>query len=99
MVAAVAGKCPVLLDGGVRRGADVVAARALGADAVLIGRPVLYGLAAGHEAGVTRVLQILRDETVAAMALAGIEDLGRAGPETVMITTAPAPRRGERCST
>ncbi|GIG52458.1 hypothetical protein Dsi01nite_104990 [Dactylosporangium siamense] len=90
VAAAVSGKVPVLLDGGVRRGADVVAARALGADAVLVGRPVLHGLAAGAESGVARVLEILRDELVDVMALAGIEDLGGIGPD-VVVTGGRAP--------
>ena len=57
---AVGGKCEVLLDGGVRRGADIVKARALGARAVLIGRPYLWGLALGGEQGVSRVLSLFR---------------------------------------
>ncbi|MES1245195.1 MAG: alpha-hydroxy acid oxidase [Acidobacteriota bacterium] len=61
----------VLLDGGVRRGTDVVKALALGAKAVLVGRPVLWGLAAGGEAGAAKVLRLLRDELDLAMALAG----------------------------
>lgn len=71
VVAAVAGKCEVLVDGGIRRGTDVVKAIALGARAVLIGRPYLWGLAVDGEAGVARVLQLLRDEIALAMALAG----------------------------
>jgi 4-hydroxymandelate oxidase len=71
VVAAVAGRCPVLLDGGIRRGTDVLKALALGASAVLIGRPVLYGLAVGGELGVARVLGILQHELSNAMALAG----------------------------
>jgi 4-hydroxymandelate oxidase len=61
----------VLMDGGVRRGTDVLKALALGARAVLIGRPVLYGLAAGGEHGVARVLNLLRSEFEMAMALTG----------------------------
>jgi L-lactate dehydrogenase (cytochrome)/(S)-mandelate dehydrogenase len=61
----------VLLDGGVRRGVDVVTALALGARAVLIGRPYAYGLAAGGEAGVTDVLRILREEMTRALILMG----------------------------
>jgi len=61
----------VLLDGGIRRGGDVVKALALGADAVLIGRAYLYGLAAGGEAGVTRILDLLRSEMARTMALMG----------------------------
>ena len=59
------------MDGGVRRGTDVLKALALGARAVLIGRPVLWGLAAEGEAGVIAVLRLLRDELDLAMALAG----------------------------
>ncbi|MBL0171605.1 MAG: alpha-hydroxy-acid oxidizing protein [Gemmatimonadaceae bacterium] len=66
-----AGRVPVFLDSGVRRGADVLKACALGATAVLIGRPVLWGLGAAGEAGVARVLEILTSELVAAMALTG----------------------------
>ncbi|MFC6016179.1 aminotransferase class I/II-fold pyridoxal phosphate-dependent enzyme [Plantactinospora solaniradicis] len=83
IASAVAGKCPVLLDGGVRRGADVLAALALGADAVLLGRPVLHGLAVGEQAGVAQVLDILRAELVDAMSLAGIAALDDAGPDLV----------------
>ena len=61
----------VLMDGGVRRGTDVLKALALGARAVLVGRPILWGLAAAGEAGAARVLQLLRDELDLAMALAG----------------------------
>src|SRR5207247_3320342 len=59
---AVGGRVPVLMDGGVRRGTDVVKALALGATAVLIGRPAAWGLAAAGEDGVADVLRILRDE-------------------------------------
>lgn len=61
----------LLMDGGVRRGTDVLKALALGARAVLIGRPVLWGLAAGGEAGVSHALELLRDEIDLAMALSG----------------------------
>jgi 4-hydroxymandelate oxidase len=61
----------VLVDGGVRRGTDVLKALALGARAVLVGRPVLWGLAAAGEAGAASVLRLLRDELDLAMALAG----------------------------
>ena len=61
----------VLVDGGVRRGTDVLKALALGARAVLVGRPILWGLAAAGEAGATSVLRLLRDELDLAMALAG----------------------------
>ena len=71
VVAAVDGRCAVLVDGGVRRGVDLLKARALGADAVLIGRPALYGACAAGEAGVQRTLEILHDELVRAMRLCG----------------------------
>jgi 4-hydroxymandelate oxidase len=71
IAARVEGKMTILLDGGVRRGTDVLKALALGADAVLIGRPYLWGLAADGEAGVRRVLEILHAELELAMALAG----------------------------
>jgi 4-hydroxymandelate oxidase len=68
---AVAGRVEVMLDGGVRRGTDVVKALALGARAVLVGRPLLWGLALGGEDGVREVLALLRDELDLAMALCG----------------------------
>ncbi len=71
IVDAVEGNAEVLLDGGVRRGTDVVKALALGARAVLIGRPYLWGLAADGEEGVRRVLELLRDEVTLALALLG----------------------------
>jgi isopentenyl diphosphate isomerase/L-lactate dehydrogenase-like FMN-dependent dehydrogenase len=71
VVEAVAGRVPVLVDGGVRRGTDVVKAIALGAAAVLVGRPAVWGLAAEGEDGVAGVLEILRAEVVNAMALIG----------------------------
>jgi 4-hydroxymandelate oxidase len=71
VVEAVAGRIPVLLDGGIRRGTDVLKALALGAKAVLIGRPYIWGLAVGGAEGVARVIRILRDEFCAAMALCG----------------------------
>lgn len=66
----------ILVDGGVRRGTDVVKAIGLGADAVLLGRATLYGLAAAGEAGVGRALDILRDEVDRTLALVGVETLG-----------------------
>ena len=83
VVAAVAGRVPVLMDGGVRRGTDVLKALALGARAVLIGRPVIWGLACNGEHGVERVLQLLRLEFEAAMALCGLTSLDRIGPEAL----------------
>ena len=71
VVEAVAGRAEVYLDGGVRRGSDVVTALALGARAVLVGRPVLYGLALDGEKGVRHVLELFRAETENALALLG----------------------------
>lgn len=68
---AVAGRVPVLIDGGVRRGADVVKARALGATACLIGRPQLWGLAVAGEAGVAQVLELYRRDIDRVLALGG----------------------------
>ncbi|WP_394829366.1 alpha-hydroxy acid oxidase [Pendulispora albinea] len=77
VVEAVAGGCEVYLDGGVRRGTDVLKALALGARAVLVGRPLLWGLAVDGEAGVRRVLELLRDELALAMALSGRPQVAR----------------------
>lgn len=74
-------RVPVLMDGGIRRGTDVFKCLALGAGAVLIGRPILYGLAVGGARGVSHVLRILRDELEIAMVLSGcmsIEDISAA---------------------
>jgi 4-hydroxymandelate oxidase len=71
VVEAVADRCEVLLDGGIRRGTDVMTALALGARAVLVGRPILWGLAVAGEAGARHVLKLLRDELDLALALAG----------------------------
>lgn len=71
IVAAVDGRAEVILDGGVRRGTDVVKALALGARACMIGRPFLYGLGAGGELGVARALELLRAEIRRAMMLVG----------------------------
>jgi isopentenyl diphosphate isomerase/L-lactate dehydrogenase-like FMN-dependent dehydrogenase len=71
IVEAVAGRCEVYVDGGIRRGTDILKALALGARAVLVGRPVLWGLAAGGAEGAYRVLEILRKELELAMALSG----------------------------
>ncbi|WP_031512093.1 alpha-hydroxy acid oxidase [Streptomyces sp. NRRL F-5123] len=75
VVDAVGGACPVLLDGGVRGGTDAFAALALGARAVLLGRPVLWGLATDGAAGVAGVLDLVTEELAHTMALAGRPDL------------------------
>jgi isopentenyl diphosphate isomerase/L-lactate dehydrogenase-like FMN-dependent dehydrogenase len=71
VVDAVEGRGAVLVDGGIRRGVDIAIALALGADAVLVGRPALWGLAVGGEAGARRVLELLRDELELTLALCG----------------------------
>lgn len=75
VVAAVGDQVDVLVDGGIRRGTDVLKALALGAKAVLLGRPVLWGLTLAGEAGVKHVLELLRDELDLAMALSGCAKL------------------------
>jgi (S)-mandelate dehydrogenase len=72
VVRAVQGRVPVFVDGGVQRGTDLVRARALGAQAVLVGRATLYGACAAGEAGAARALAILQDELVLTMQLCGI---------------------------
>lgn len=71
VVERVAGRVPVLVDGGIRRGTDVLRAIALGASAVLVGRPYLYGLAVNGAEGVAHVTNILRRELEMAMASTG----------------------------
>lgn len=75
IVDAVGGKMPILLDGGVRRGGDVVKALALGATGCLIGRPHLWGAAVAGEQGVARILEIYRSEIDRVMALGGWDDM------------------------
>lgn len=78
VVQAVDGRIPVLVDGGIRRGTDVLKAMALGASAVLVGRPVIHGLANAGAPGVAHVLRLLRDELEIAMALCGCRQLDEA---------------------
>jgi 4-hydroxymandelate oxidase len=80
---AVDGRVPVLMDGGIRRGTDVLKAIALGARAVLVGRPILWGLAVDGEAGARRVLELLRQELDHAMALAGAPTLADLTPDLI----------------
>jgi 4-hydroxymandelate oxidase len=81
---AVGGKVPVLVDGGVRRGTDVIKALALGARAVLVGRPILWGLATDGEEGAFRVLEMLKAEFDLAMALCGVRGVSEINRGLVM---------------
>lgn len=90
IVTAVEGRIPVLMDGGVRRGTDVVKALALGAQAVLIGRPQLWGLAVAGEAGLAHVLDLYRREIDRTMGLMGISRLAELGPDCCFRAVVPA---------
>jgi isopentenyl diphosphate isomerase/L-lactate dehydrogenase-like FMN-dependent dehydrogenase len=83
VIEAVGGGIPVLLDGGVRRGADVVKALALGARACLVGRPQLWGLAVAGEVGVAHVLDIYRREIDRVMGLCGVSRIAELGPDLI----------------
>jgi len=80
---AVGNRITVLLDGGVRRGVDILKARALGAQAVLTGRATLFGAMAGGEAGAQRSLEILSSELARAMQLCGVRSMAEIGPELI----------------
>ncbi|MFC5819813.1 MULTISPECIES: alpha-hydroxy acid oxidase [Nonomuraea] len=86
---AVGGRVPVLLDGGVRRGTDVVKALALGARAVAIGRPVVWGLSVAGADGVAHVLALLRAELANALTLCGLGSAGQV-PRDLVVTDGPA---------
>ena len=86
IVDAVAGHCEVYLDGGIRRGTDILKALSLGARAVLIGRPILYGLAVNGAAGVAHVLEILRSEIELAMVLTGCPSVNSVSRSLVRIS-------------
>src|ERR1700674_3191360 len=81
VVQAVRGEVPVLLDGGIRRGTDVLKAHCLGASGVLIGRPYLYALAVGGAEGVRGMLALLREEIALSMSLLGVRRLSELGPD------------------
>lgn len=83
VAAATAGRVPLLLDGGIRRGSDVLKALALGASAVMIGRPYIHGLAAAGAVGVAHVLHLLRTELEMSMALTGCRRLADIGPQVI----------------
>jgi isopentenyl diphosphate isomerase/L-lactate dehydrogenase-like FMN-dependent dehydrogenase len=84
---AVGGRCEILVDGGVRRGTDVLIALALGATAVQVGRPALWGLAVGGEAGARRVLELLQGELDLALALLGCRSPAEVGADHVRRVT------------
>ena len=77
IVEAVKGKTEILFDGGIRRGADVVRAKALGADAVLLGRGYAYGLAAAGDAGIERAIEIFRADIIRTLTLLGCPSIGQ----------------------
>ena len=80
----VAGRVPVLFDGGVRKGSDVLKALALGADMVFLGRPILYGIAVGGSSGVDRTLEILEMELRQSMNACGIANVGNISREAIV---------------
>lgn len=90
------GRIEVLIDGGIRRGTDVLKALALGARAVLLGRPILWGLAVDGEPGVRRVLDIMRHEFEVAMALAGCCSVEEIDAELIRPSTPGAARPASR---
>jgi len=81
IVEAVGGKASVLMDSGVRRGSDIVRALALGATAVMAGRPMLYGVAAAGETGALHALELLRSELDRSMALLGCPSIAGIAPD------------------
>lgn len=89
IASAVGGRLEILLDGGIRRGTDVIKALALGADAVMIGRPYVYGLAAAGERGVAAVLDILVQELERSMILLGAADIAALGPDLLARRDSP----------
>ena len=94
VVRAVDGRIPVLFDGGIRSGGDVLKALGLGATAVMIGRPVFWGLAAGGQSGVEGVLEVLRADLEQTMALCGQSDVNSLTPNLVSRKYAPPPGYG-----
>ena len=83
IAAAIGERAMLVVDGGVRRGVDVLKGLALGADLVAVGRPVLWGLAVDGADGVQRVLEILRDELSLAMALTGCRTIAEVTPDLI----------------
>jgi L-lactate dehydrogenase (cytochrome) len=84
IASAIDGRCEVYFDGGIRSGQDLAKALALGARAGLIGRSFLFALAAAGQAGVTRALEIIRNELQVTLALTGTTDVGKVGPQILM---------------
>lgn len=83
VVAATRGRLPIVIDGGFRRGTDIIKALALGAQAVMLGRATLYGLGAGGEAGVARALEMLFTETDRVLGMLGCNSVSELGPQHV----------------
>jgi L-lactate dehydrogenase (cytochrome) len=91
-IAAEAGGMTVMLDGGIRRGTDVLKALALGADSVFVGRPFLFAAAVGGEEAVRHGIRLLSEEIDRDMALLGITDIGEMRPELVrQVSAGPHP--------
>lgn len=83
VVRAIGGRSAVLMDGGIRRGSDILKALARGAQAVMIGRATYYGVCAGGEAGARRALEILSDELTRTMQLCGVRSIAEIGPDLI----------------
>jgi 4-hydroxymandelate oxidase len=86
IVRAVGGKIEILIDGGFRRGTDVLKALALGAKGVLVGRPICWGLGAGGAEGVAHVLQLMTSELIRTMILTNVPDVNNVPRDTVVVT-------------
>jgi (S)-mandelate dehydrogenase len=86
-VRAIGGKASIIVDGGIRRGSDIAKAIALGAEAVILGRAPLYGLAAGGASGATHALEILKNEFDRTMALTGCRSVGELTPDLLVSVT------------
>ena len=86
IVQTVNGKARIIVDGGVQRGSDILKAVALGADVVALGRLQAWGLAAGGQEGIVRMLEILEDELICAMGLIGVTSIGQVTPKYVCKT-------------
>jgi isopentenyl diphosphate isomerase/L-lactate dehydrogenase-like FMN-dependent dehydrogenase len=97
VVEAAAGRCEVYLDGGIRRGTDVLKALALGAQAVLVGRPILWGLTVAGSNGVEAVLRLLQQELEVAMVLCGSQNISSISSDLIAAhNTPPSPRPAQR---